>query len=478
MELVTHSIGRILEKLRLLIGLLVAGLVSGASVLALGAKAVVLVPALAMAFVMLIVPYSPLYGIVAAVPVNVIIAGPITIVRLLIVFGIFVAFLQWLKGQTPQIKSPWPEGTIALLFFIWVFFSTVAVSQGDFVNRLGGFFIYAVIFFVVLIFVDTLDRFKNVMLTLVIVGFVQVFLVFLDTVLGIVPLSGLQAELVDERSAGEVRVVGASAHPIFLAVFFQMAMVFALALRALSSSSAKRLIFLVALGLFVWGWINAWSRSSWIGMAVMIGVAALLWSRATRIAAITGGTVGFVILAAHDFSMTEVIRSIESLAAVQRGSTRAGVSVSSESFSWRTENWKAAVSIWASYPFFGVGVDRSHLYMLDHLPLNAIAHRYVSVALPHNMFLQVLVESGVPAFLLFVSLWISAFISVIRSWYVEHLRPYTLSMIVIMCGQATTFFFNPVPREIWLTLALALVLGRMAREHQRSADKPTANKPT
>jgi O-antigen ligase len=451
------------DRMGALLASIFAGLFAGLSVLALGTKAIVLVPALACAFAMTLVPYSPLYAIVATVPINVEIAGPITVVRLAIVFGVFVAIIQGVKKQAPKLHIPWPEGGVTLCLFIWIFFATVAKSEGELVGRLGGFFIYAVVFFIVLAYVDTYDRLRNVVITMFLVGIFQGFVVVLEAQFGIVTLGGIQADLQEEGGEDTVRVVGASAHPIFLASFFQVVMVFAILLMLTTKNRIVQLFMLASLGLFLLGWINAWSRSTWIGMAVMIGVALFFWSRPSRVLAVVGGVIGLFILSAHDFSMSAVMTTIDNLAIVEQRSFRAGVSESSDSFSWRTENWTASVSIWASNPIFGVGVDMVHVYMPEHLPPGAMGHRFTNPALPHNMFLQVLAEAGLPALIMFVSLWISALVALARAWPYERLRPYAFALLVILTGQLTTYFFNPIPRDIWFSLALALVLGRMAR---------------
>ncbi len=477
MEAVTQGVGRMVSQLGKLLGVIMVGLVAGLSAVGLGTKALVLVPAMAVGFVLIMTPYSPLFAIVAAIPVNVEIAGPITVIRLAIVYAVFAAFLQGMKGQAPKMYLPLPEGGVPLCFFIWIFFATVAVSEGELVNRLGGFLIHGIVFFFVLMYVDTLDRFRKVMLTLVIVGLVQVALVVGESRFGIVVVGGFQAELA-AQSDEEVRAIGTSAHPIFLASFFQIVMVFGVFLMVTTRYPLMRIIMLASVAMFLFAWYNTWSRSSWIGMAAMIGLTMMVWSKGTRVLAVIGGGLVFVLLATHDFSMSAVIRTIDSLAAVQRGSVRAGVSESTQSFSWRTENWSAAVSIWASSPVFGVGIDRVHTFMLDHLPPGALGHRFVPAAVPHNMFLQVLAEAGLPALLLFIWIWITAIIATLRAWSVRILRPYAFAILVVLGGQFTTFLFNPIPREIWFSLAMALVLGRMAKQHlaTQNADPTTGEK--
>ena len=445
------------------------GLVAGASASALGTKALLLVPALAVGLILLLVPYSFLYLIVATIPVNVEIAGPITVARLAIVFGLLVAFWQAIKNQVPFPRIPWPEGTLGAAFFLWIVVATLAVPQGGFVARVGPHIIYAATFFSVLIYAQALDRVRMVMIVLVAVAVGQGVLVMLEAVFNFVPFGGWQATLATERGDTEVRVVGSSAHPIILAGFFQVVITMALTLFFTSRETKWRVILLGATGLFLISWWYTFARSSWIGMCIMLFVAMMLHSRPSRILALSGGTVAFILLWAHDFSPSAVIRSVENLATFRAVTTTGGLAEGSESLSWRAENWASALAMWADNPIFGVGLDQSPRYTLQYLPRGALAHQYIEPAVPHNMFLLLLAEAGLPALLLFLALWGTAFAALRRAWAYDDLRPYAFAVTVMMCGQLGTFFLNPLPREIWLTLSLAFVLGRMARDRPRAS---------
>lgn len=467
----------ILFRFGVFVGTLSVGLVAGASVAALGTKAVLLVPALALALVMLLLPYSPLYMIIATIPVNVEIAGPITVARLAIVFGVFVAIWQAIKNQIPFPSIPWPEGALGAAFFLWIVVTTLVVPTGGFLARVGPYIVYAAIFFSVLIYAQSLRRVRLVMIILVSVAVAQAALVMAEALFNFVPFGGWQAELAQERGTEEVRVVGSSAHPIILAGFFQVVLTMAILLAAMSRTWRWRVILFAVAGLFLLGWWYTFARSSWIGMGLMAFVAMMLYSGSTRIFALVGGSVLFVLLWGHDFSPSALIRSVESLGAVRSVASTAGLAEGSESMSWRAENWASALAMWVESPVFGVGLDQSPLYTLQYLPRGATAHQYIGAAVPHNMFILLLSEAGLPAFLLFVSLWITAFVSVRRAWAFADLRPYAFALTVMMAGQIGTFFLNPLPREIWLTMALSMVLGRLARDRMSARGPRITSRP-
>jgi O-antigen ligase len=195
----------------------------------------------------------------------------------------------------------------------------------------------------------------------------------------------------------------------------------------------------------------------------MLFVAMVLASRFTRRVAIAGAIVGLAILSAFDFSPAKVISFIESFGTISAASTTAGVAAGSESLSWRTENWQAAFAIFLDNPVFGAGLDASKALMLEYLPRSALAHRFIGPEVPHNMFLLILAETGIISFALFLALWVYAFASLARVFHMQRYRPFAIALAAIMAGQIATFFFNPIPREIWLTMALSMALGRAAQ---------------
>jgi O-antigen ligase len=394
----------------------------------------------------------------------------ITISRLAVVAALGVTAFQAITRRTPMPQPfLWPEGVIAVIFFLAVVVSSLAHGTGGLLSRIGPFIIYAAIFFVVLTQADDPVRFRRVLWIIVLTGVLQSLLVLAEAFYGFTPFGGWHAELAEERGE-EVRVVGTHAHPITLAGFFQVAIPIAVGLALTTAARARTLLLLGFAALFAVSWWYTFARSSWIGMVVLVGAAMLTASRTTRVLALAGGFVGFVLLVLYDFSPGAIIRDIESLAVLRSASQLAGVAAGTESFNWRLENWAAAWSMFLENPLFGVGLDQSPRVAFDYLPLGSSAHTHIGSAVPHNIFLQLAAEAGGFALAAFVALCVLAFRALRRAAGDAALRPYAVLVFAVLSGLLATFFFNPMPREIWLALALALVLGRMSR---RPAPAPT-----
>lgn len=444
-------------------GTLGFGLVAGASATSLGIKSLVIVPALFGTAILFAIPNSALYAILATTPINVIIAGPLTVARVVIVLGIFVVLYQAFRRMIdfPRIFYG-PEGKLAFYFFVSVVVAKIGATGLGNPASLGAFFIYAILFYIVLNYVRTLREFQSILVLLVVVGVLQSILVICEARFGFSPFGGWQAELSESLGQDEIRVVGTSSHPIVLAGFFQVVLACAGILLVTTKQTRLRLVFAGIMLLYLVAWWYTFARSSWIGLSGMILVGCLLASKPTRILALLGSGILFLVLATHNFSPSEVIRTIEDLGTVKSVTRTAGLADSSQSLQWRYENWYAAVSIWAESPLFGVGPERSDAYMLEHLALGSIAHNYITPAVPHNMFLLILTESGIFAFGLFIGLWGLAFHALWIAQKDAVLRPYAIGIFCMLLGQIGTFWFNPMPREVWISLAFAAVLRRFA----------------
>ncbi len=469
-----YSVGfAMIRRFLALISLLVLGAVAGLMAVAGGAKSVAIVPGLAILAAMILTPYSAMYAIVATTPVNVEIAGPITVSRLVILLGAVVIYVQAAKRQIafPRLIIA-PGGALAAVFFGWIVIASLANGFGGLVGRLGPFIIFAVIFFVVLNYANRIDRIGGLFVLLAAVGLLQALLVLAEAFLGFSPFGGWQEVLAADLSEGEVRVVGTSAHPIILAGFFQVAIGVLTMLLLGARGRLLQLFWIGSLAMVLMGWWLTFARSSWIGMAVMLFVGMVLASRPTRWLAVIGGVAGVILLSFFDFSPSAVIRFIESFGAISTASATAGVAPGDESLSWRTENWAAAWAIFLENPLFGSGIDASKDLMIANMPAGAIAHRFISPEVPHNMFLVILAETGLPSFVLFVALWVVAFRSVFSVMSRPAFRPFAIALAAIMAGQVATFLFNPIPREVWLTMAMAMAMARTARLYAPAVTPP------
>ena len=81
----------------------------------------------------------------------------------------------------------------------------------------------------------------------------------------------------------------------------------------------------------------------------------------------------------------------------------------------------------------------------------------------HNVFLEVASELGMFALAAFLGMWSWALISAKRALRHPELRSYAILMCSIILGQMAFLMITPMVREIWLTLPMAIAIGRMAR---------------
>lgn len=442
-----------------------AGVVSGLSVATFGAASLAVIPAIVGFVLMMAIPYSGLYAVVASLPANIEIVGPLSLSRLAILLGLTATFIQTFRRQVPSPSlMAWPEGAVAMVFFAWVALATVAIGKGAELARFGPFIIYAATFFMVMIYTDTKARLHMVLVVLVAVGVLEAFLALGEAFLGFKPFSGVaHTELALHLSEGETRVTGTTSHPITFAGYFQLVIAAAGTLALTARARSAKLLYLAIMALLLVAWSLTFVRSSWIGMAVMVLTGMMLASNFTRVVALIGVFTGSLLLVTHDFSLVAVVDTIEGLGSVEKVKTTAGLASSSESLKWRFENWQAAWAIFKDYPFFGIGLDLSAPSAVSYLPPGATEHEFIEPAVPHNIFLFLLSETGLISCLLMVLIWIVALNGLLRAARTPGLRGYAAGIFTALIGLAGTFFFNPMPREIWLALALCMAVGRIAR---------------
>lgn len=179
---------------------------------------------------------------------------------------------------------------------------------------------------------------------------------------------------------------------------------------------------LVALGAIGIGLMTSWSRGGWLGALVGGIVVMLLFSRATRRISFIAGAValvGVLVGAVNPaWVPSAIVSRIADLPAMVGAGDVLNQPVTDENFAVieRLAHWVAALRMWDSNLWLGVG------------PGNYSAN-YASVALPrwpealghaHNIYLNVLAESGLIGFISFCVMWAALAIWVIRQIQTAH----------------------------------------------------------
>ncbi len=452
-----------------------AGTTLGAAVSALSIKAVLILGVIGGGVLLLVMPVAAYYVIIASTPFNIPIAGPLTVSRLVVVGGIAMMCLHAATGRYHwPINLQRPEAILALMFFGVILVSSMLHSGlGAGVIAAGPYIIYAAMFFVILTCVNSQEIVRNSLWVLVGTAGGVATLAILEARFGISVLGGLQAVNMEEQGDA-VRASSTSSHPIALAGFFQIVIPMAIALLLWSKSNFLRLGLLAGLPILLYAWWNAYSRSSLIGVAAMTAAALCIYSRTGRLLVVAGAIGAFFVLAPFGFSIIAFLEFFDEIPFVASLVAKAGVSSGSETLLWRVENWVMGLGIIADHPILGVGVDRSEAMAYDYLPSWSTAHRYTQAALPHNLFIMVGADGGIPALALYLGLWFLTFRALIRAARIDVLRPYAKLFATIIIGQLAFQFMNPMFREVWLTMTFALALGWMSEAYYVRRVRPHA----
>lgn len=217
-------------------------------------------------------------------------------------------------------------------------------------------------------------------------------------------------------------------------------------------------LLLAPLGL---GLILTWARGAWLGVAVgVLAVLLLGRSRKITIPLAVATALGVVLL---QFGRTD----------------SAGSAVS------RLNIWSAAWQVIRDHPLFGIGLDQ-FLY-LDRKEYPIPDSRFMAIAHPHNLILDVWLRLGLLGLAVFAWLLIGAYRLLWQAW--RRLAPSPDRALVLALIASLTaflvhglvdmaFFVQDLALLFWLTLGLAATLARQAPGTLRPAnDRPPAQFP-
>jgi O-antigen ligase len=131
---------------------------------------------------------------------------------------------------------------------------------------------------------------------------------------------------------------------------------------------------------------------------------------------------------------------------------------------WRLIYAVLAVRMWLSAPLLGVGFAHFRLFKLDYLPVAA------AVDDTHNMYLQVLAETGIVGFVSFFAIVFSAVREAVRLHTLEGKVVFIAMLGALVHGFLDTFFLqNPQFGYLFfLQIALVAALANIAISHSRT----------
>jgi len=201
---------------------------------------------------------------------------------------------------------------------------------------------------------------------------------------------------------------------------------------------AKKLVLRLAAGalafLFFVNLIGTGTRSAWLACAVM-GMVFFVFLRhkhktAMLTACIAGGVLIFLFL-----SLFPQIPTFERL------HTKGNVSMV-----WRADTYYQAIRMACDHPFFGVGtgnyLNEYHNYLLDRPELSRYYFGWL-----HNSYLQIWAENGTVGFAVFLALWASIALGLLRTYFRMpdfEMKSFALGLLLAFTGHAVTFSSMPI----------------------------------
>jgi O-antigen ligase len=339
-----------------------------------------------------------------------------------------------------------------VLLLIWLCLSLLwAENPATARASLWHWFAVALLFSIVATMVTDLDALRLVALAFVAGALLSVVV-------------GFAGGLVNTGAAADAaRLEGTAGDPNFLAAGVVSALVLAAGLMVTARHPLMKLALLSAIGVLAYGLVASQSRGGLVAVLVVLLAAFVFFKRRRAYVALMA--LVLVGAAAAFFSATpDALDRITS--ATNGGSGRSGL--------W-TVAWRAT----GDYPVTGVGLENFSEVSRDYTRQPGVLERVQKIAeqdtVVHNMYLQMLVETGIVGLALFGAVIV---LSVSAAWQAGRmaerrgdgeLEVLARAVLVATLGiLAASFFISAqVDRRVWILLALgpaALAIARRRGE--------------
>jgi len=217
--------------------------------------------------------------------------------------------------------------------------------------------------------------------------------------------------------------------------------------------------------------IASWSRGAWLGLIIATGVMAFAIPRKlsrsisisfTLIILVLGLWFGGLIPASIVNRLTTAATDFITIDDIR------GVDITTVNYAVveRIAHWQAAINITESYPLTGVGLGNYEIVYDDHRLLNwkePLGHA-------HNYYLNILAETGIIGFLIYVAFWVIIFGI---TWQTRcHPDTFSRSIAIGLLGAWTYIAIHSIFDNLYvnnLFLHIGLLLSILAILHQQSS---------
>ena len=254
-----------------------------------------------------------------------------------------------------------------------------------------------------------------------------------------------------EDALNSARIAGLATNANQAARYFVVAMVFFYYLRIKTEAPFAKLLFLIGIIVTFLGVFFTVSRSGILLLFGAVGLIFILRSKIKqRVGLILLVVMGLFILSLFSDSIFRIIQGI--FPAISEGTDTVGL---------RYNLWRAGWRMWLDYPVQGIGIGNynSNLwrYMFD------MAGPTRGSASSHNTFVQVLSETGIIGFIIFMAMLINAFK---HFWPSKHkpvdgdedLRDmwFIILMVITVGGVTITDLANKL---LWMVMGISVIYG-------------------
>ncbi len=267
-----------------------------------------------------------------------------------------------------------------------------------------------------------------------------------------------------------VRAPGPLGNPNFSAMFMAACLGFAVPLWVSAKKLAAQSYYAVSAIVILWAVVILSSRGAWLGLAASL-FCALSLSLITRLPKknamlwLVLGAVGVMFWLGF-YQLTPRPTTISSAVQLTDANVNSRLSV-----------WKVSGKAIAERPFFGYGPGNFVLAYQAHRSSGEAALGIFDD--PHNLFVQLAVEAGIPSVLFFAGLLLLVFWNGLKQSFKEK-DTYMISAVSGLVGLLVAACFNPfsVPNYLLLAFFIAVLAvrpkGGFESESQTGVEKPVS----
>lgn len=386
--------------------------------------------AIGVAFLILRRPYLGLVLTAASLPVADVlpkIAFASSVVPLIGAITLFGFLLKRIKEHKDRVFSFINVHVIAILFISWMFISNPQASWfGPDRNWIFTFFQLWVLIWLAGELLDAPEKH-------------HVFMWMFSIVTVVSALIAIQQGSLGEEINQALRSSGLAQGANTAARYFVIATVFLIYLRIVSHNRLMRLLATSGAIITFIGVFFTVSRSGMLLLFVALGLLVLLQPHVKyRFQLVVVFVVALIVLWSLSENIFDILKSIAPTIA-QRTDT----------VGLRYTLWKGGWRMWLDHPIQGVGIGMYPRLVRNYGP-DLMALYYWKGAATHNMFIQVLAETGFIGFGLFTLLLGKSLQNILRAGKIEN--PNIVSL-----------------RNVWLIVFLIMLLGGITKSDQ--ADK-------